>query len=620
MAALLLVALPHLRELDLARVRAKAVLEATGASKSRAYELGRALRSTLEQLVAPVGRPPARAEALSDDKTRAQLEVARACLDYLLAHPGAAQRTGSQARYSDDFRDFVVSQCVAHDDIDTEALAEALTLPPSTLRQWLRDVRDNVERASAGTNTDAPEPSPSRSSNSASQQLVETVLCEWKIWAGPSFTSFCQHLQQHCAVPFGRTTIATILEHAGERPKTRRPGRSPDEEALRGRFESFFPGAVWVGDGCEVAVELDGQHFSFNLELLVDAHSDAFVGLDVRDHESADALVSAFEEAKQATSSTPLSLLVDNKACNHAPAVHEATESTLVIPATIERPQNKAHVEGAFGLFSQYAPPLRLDGETDKQRARQLLELCARVFFGALNMRPQAKREGHSRIDLYREAVVTDEQIEHANEALKARLDKQLAARRTRLARLEPAKRAYLEQVLTDLGLGDPSARFFAALARHELDDLVAGVAIWRGKVEAGTLPKDVDIRYLLGIVRNIANEREGLAIAKALWAERLAARDFVFDSLIRERERVSTSHADDGLVCFVDEALTVERQLERHFWIDAAAKVVLALPSSQRRAAFERAARRIHTSYRVSHERRLATSRALAELVLPLA
>ena len=242
-----------------------------------------------------------------------------------------------------------------------------------------------------------------------------------------------------------------------------------------------------------------------------------------------------------------------------------------------------------------------------------------RVFFGALNMRPQAKRGGRSRVDLYRETAVTREQVEHADEALKARLDKQLAARRTRLARLEPAKRAYLEHALSDLGLGDPSARFFAALARYELDDLVAGVAIWRGKVKAETLPKDADVRYLLGIVRNIANEREGLAIAKALWAERLAARDFVFDSLIHERERISTSHDDDGLVCFVDKALTAERQLERHFWIDAVAKLVLAVPSSQRRAAFERAARRIHTSYRIAHERRLTTSRALAELLLPL-
>lgn len=68
------------------------------------------------------------------------------------------------------------------------------------------------------------------------------------------------------------------------------------------------------------------------------------------------------------------------------------------------------------------------------------------------------------------------------------------------------------------------------------------GVAIYDGKVRASTLPEGVDVRYLLGIVRNIAHEREGLAIAKALWNERINAREFVFDSLIRKRDSVSNS------------------------------------------------------------------------------
>lgn len=619
LAALLLVARRHLRELDLARVTAKAVLEATGATKSRAYELARALAGELDELVAPVGRPLADAEESKDDRLSTLLELARVCLVYLLAHPGAAQRTGGQARYSDGFRDFVVSQCVAHRSLDTAEVAEALGLPATTVRGWLQNTRAGVEQALTD-DADENASAPARSSGSASSQLIETVLCEWKTWAGPSFTSFCDHLQQHCAVPFSRTTITSILELTGERLPTRRPGRSPDEEALRGSFVSFFPGAVWVGDGCEVGVELDGRHFSFNLELIVDAHSDAFVGIDVRDHEDAEAVTSAFEDGLAATSMRPLSLLLDNKPCNHAPAVHEATEGTLVLPATSGRPQNKGHVEGAFGLFSQYAPPLRLDGQTDKDRARQLVELCARTFFGALNMRPQAKREGRSRLELYGETEVTLEQIEQARSDLQARLDKQLAARRTRLERLEPAKRAYLERALEQLGLDDPTAHFFAALARYSLDDLADGVAIWRGKADAGTLPDGVDLRYLLGIVRNIANEREGMAIAKTLWDERLAARDFVFDSLIHERDAISDSRPDTGLLCFIDKALEAARQLEGHFWIDAAAELVLAHPPSDRRAVFERAARRIHTCYRVPHERRLSATRALAGMVLPLA
>lgn len=622
MAALLLSARPHLRELGLAKVTAKAVLEATGASKSRAYELADALQDQLDHLVAPVGRPPAANDEPSDDQSATLLEVTRACLEYLLAHPGAAQRVGTRARYSDGFRDFVVSQCVAHRSLDTATLAEALGLPATTVREWLRNTRAGVEHAAANDeDADTPTPSCERAPNgSASSQLIETILCEWKTWCGPSFSVFCEHVKEHCGVPFGRTTIATILELVGERLPTRRPGRSPDEEALRGAFASFFPGAVWVGDGCEVVAELDGQRFSVNLELFVDAHSDAFVGLDVREHESSDAVISAFEEARLTTSTTPLSVLLDNKPCNHVPAVHEATASTLVIPATTSRPQNKAHVEGAFGLFSQHAPPLRLDGRTEKDRARQLVELCSRIFYGALNMRPRAKREGRSRIELCRETGVTLEQLAQARVDLQARLDKQLEAQRTQRARLEPAKRAYLDRALLELELSDPTGHFFAALARYDLADLADSVAIYRGKAHAGTLPENVDIRYLLGIVKNVAREREGMAIARAHWDERLAARDLVFDSFTRERDAISNSRADAGLVCFIDKALEAERQLERHFWLDAAAEVVLGTPPADRRSLFERAARRIHTSYRVAHERRMSTTRTLAAMVLPLA
>ena len=619
LAALLLLARPHLRALGLAQVTAKAVLEATGASKSRAYELVGALRGRLDDLVGSVGRPPTGGdEEPSEGGTGARFEVARAGVEYLLAHPGAAQRTGTKARYSDGFRDFVVSQCLAHPSLETAVIAEALGLPATTVREWLRCAQAGVGHATDDA-ADTDTPAPSRTSGSASMQLIQIVLAEWRTWCGPSFTSFCEHLRQHCGVPFGRTTIASILELTGERRPRRRPGRSPDEEALRGSFTSFFPGAVWVGDGCELVVEFGDQRFAFNLELLVDAHSDAFVGIDVRPHEDSDALISAFEEARLTTSTTPLAVLLDNKPCNHAPAVHEASAGTLVIPATQSRPQNKGHVEGAFGLFSQCAPPLRLDGRTDEERARQLVELCARIFYGALNMRPRAKRGGRSRIELYREAEVTLEQLEQARSALQARLDKQLAAQRTRRARLESHKRAYLDRALEQLELDDPTGRFFAALARYDLDDIADGVAIYRGKAQAETLPESADIRYLLGIVANVASEREGLAIARALWDERIAARAHVFDSLVRERDLISSSHDDTGLVCFIDKALEAERELERYFWIDAAAEVVLAHPPTGRRAVFERAARRIHTSYRVPHGRRRSTTRALAGMILPL-
>ena len=314
-------------------------------------------------------------------------------------------------------------------------------------------------------------------------------------------------------------------------------------------------------------------------------------------------------------------MLVDNKPSNHAPAVHAAVGETLVIPATKARPQTKGHVEGAFGLFSQCAPPMRIDAGTAKDRARQFVELCVRTFFGALNMRPRAKKRGRSRLELYRDKEPSSDELEAAIAALEARLNKQLAARATRRARQDPVKRAYLDDALERLGLSDPVGNFQATIARYDLDDIATGVAIFDAKKTSKTLPRGVDIRYLWGIVKNVAREREGMALATSLWDERSKARDVVFGSLIAKRDDLTKCDPDldARLVNFVDEALSTERLIERHFWLDAVAEVVLEVPVACRRSAFERVARQIHTAYRKPHEHREGALQVLAARVLSL-
>ena len=99
----------------------------------------------------------------------------------------------------------------------------------------------------------------------------------------------------------GTTLIANILFEYGLRIPARRDGRSRDDEALRKSFETFFPGAQWVGDGKQLAIVIDGKTFHRNLELIVDAASAAAVGISVRDEEDSAAVVQAFAQGVAAT-------------------------------------------------------------------------------------------------------------------------------------------------------------------------------------------------------------------------------------------------------------------------------------------------------------------------------
>ncbi|MBN2193522.1 MAG: hypothetical protein JW751_11965, partial [Polyangiaceae bacterium] len=241
-------------------------------------------------------------------------------------------------------------------------------------------------------------------------------------------------------MPLRRAAIAAILEACGERLRCRRLGRSPDEAALRGTFEAFFAGAPWVGDGKTVTVQVDQELLSFNLELMVDAHTDAFVGLVASDTEDARAVADALASGVETTGESPLAVLLDNRPSNHTPDVDVALGDTLRIRATPGRPQNKAHAEGAFGLFSQVMPELVIALTSPRDVAHQLLELVAKVWACTVNHRPRRDRQGRTRADLYQERP-SGEQIAEALSALQDRQRRQELARQTQLTRQDPLTR-----------------------------------------------------------------------------------------------------------------------------------------------------------------------------------
>jgi len=229
---------------------------------------------------------------------------------------------------------------------------------------------------------------------------IEALLAAWRVWKG-TFTSFCEHVRRDLRLDYGKSMIAGLLFEHGVRIPKRRRGRTPDEEALRGQFETFFGGAQWIGDGKALFATINGEEHRFNLELLVDAYSGAWVGLDVRDQEDSEALTSAFTAGVQTTGAAPLAVLLDNKPSNHTEGVDEALKDTMRIRATPFRPQNKGHVEGAFGLFSQMLPPVDLSTRDPHELGRQLFKLITWAFAVGLNRRPRRDRDRQARIDLY---------------------------------------------------------------------------------------------------------------------------------------------------------------------------------------------------------------------------
>jgi hypothetical protein len=608
-AGLLLAARDHQLLLGLPSAGAEQIVEKTGASRSSAYEAKARILGALPSLVRPVGRPSA---PTSPPSPKADA-LTRHVLGFLLDHPGCVHGGPAHRHYSDSFRRLVLDLHEKHPDLGVEGLAHAIEVPVDTLRDWLR--------------TGAPpEPEPSETEPAAwatGNLHVQTVLAEWAVWKG-GFVAFCDHVAEHLRVPYKRTAITAILAAHGVRLRKKREGRSPDETALRESFETFFPGAQWVADGTPVAVRFFDEDFTFNVELNVDAHSGAFTGASIRDEEDSAALIQSVEDGKATTGAPPLAVLVDNRPSNLTPEVGDAlaSDQTLLIPATKGRPQNKGHVEGAFGLFRQMAPPIVLDGETEREAARELLRLLITTWARTLNHRPRADRDGRSRVDLYSDKP-TPEQIAQARAALAERLRRQEAARRTLQARQDPIVRQTIASAFARLGIADPGGHILDAIAAYPLSPVVDGAAVFTGKQAAGSLPHDLGVpgRYLLGIVRNIAEQRESELISEAMLRARLEAQDALLAPLVQRRLQVEKEAADTSqtVARFVDSALDTDRHLDRLFWLSAAGDRIRNASTTVRLALFRLGARRINAASRVPFRERAAATRWLAHTALPL-
>ena len=279
----------------------EAIVTATGASKSQAYDIASKIATVLPTLVRAPGRPAHVPSLASPGETVA---LTRAVLVYVMAHPGCVDRGAQKNRYSEAFRRFILGLRAQH-DIDLDTFALGVGIPTGTLKDWLR--------SPPPPSKDTTETPPSTSPLSTSH--IQTVIDAYSRWQG-SFLDFCEHVRRDLHVPFGRDLVRRVLETDGQRKPASRDGRTPDELALRGSFRTYFPGAQWVGDGMQVPVVVDEHRFVFNLELDVDAHTGAFVGASLRDNEDSAAVVDAFHSGVATTGAPPIALLLGKPSAN----------------------------------------------------------------------------------------------------------------------------------------------------------------------------------------------------------------------------------------------------------------------------------------------------------------
>lgn len=586
LAGLLLAARMHLKELGLQHPSAAEILAATGATRSQAYARCAMVRGHIAFTRRGPGRPRSR-----DAGGVGEAEVTRCVLTFLMDHPGAVGQHARKRAYSGAFRRFLLELRSQHPHLGSKEFARAVQVPSATLSTWRRQPPRIGVPATAPAIAPIPHHGP-----------MAMVAHAWQQWHG-SLTRFCEHIQRDLGIAWNRGTAARRLAVLGLRAPRPRARRRVDTRAPRGSFINYFPGAQWVSDGSKIDIYLNQRRFRFNLQLVVDTASAAVLGASVRDREDGQAVLSAFRDAVATAGKPPLALLLDQRACNRSAEVEQLRRETSLLYAARGRPQSKAHVEGGFGLFSRALPSLRIDADEPRELARQVVTLLVQCWARTLNHRSRSQRCGRTRVALYRESRASPVARRAAQEALGTRAAHAYRSPHRRRPRRNSELRDFLRHAIERLGISDQDRYVETVLGSYRYDTIVASLAVYQGKRDAGTLPTSADGRYLLGIARRIAEREEGIAIGQALWQVRTSAQAHLHAAIEAHKQTLLRQECspESVLDALVDEALATTSDVEERYWVMVLAEAIRQRPDQQA-SLYRRAVRRIHTFPRVPY------------------
>jgi len=531
------------------------------ANRTSVYEQKIRLVSALTDLAATgPGRPPAASDAHEPcDCPEPALTVR--VLEFRVRHLDAVVEHANRTSYSATFRRFIL------DELDrwhgsTARFAEASRVPADTLKDWV-----DADRAGLAS---SPPAKPHPEVPVDASETTRSIVADYEKWEGAT-----KYFLRVAALRYGITTnqVAKVLRICGAlAPRPRHPFRH------RGSTVPLLPGSMLVTDGKTLDIELTGSgtRMRMNWQGMVDQTTGCDTAVVVTDEEDAVGVRRAFVDSLEFLGGVaPDGLLHDNKPCyQEAEFCNEVVQAgTILVPATLGRPENKAVLEGEFSLFEARVGTVRLDDTSTDTLVRSAVGEAVRAYTAATNAVPRIELGGMSRLEVVRSARPTFAQ-QAADRAfirrLKARHERQRSSNWREKIKL--ASRRLLDHVFASLELEglDAEGNLREYLSIYEPAAIRQAAVIVSGCLDRGELQRAYAHRYLTKVIQSKQVELD-------LWRQesellelcRLEAQDWVsqeqaeYDELRRECE-------PDALACALAErAAPGGLPVEGAFWTE---------------------------------------------------
>jgi hypothetical protein len=351
--------------------------------------------------------------------------------------------------------------------------------------------------------------------------------------------------------------------------------RSVKGPRYRGETTRCLPGSILVTDGktVEAVFTGTGEIRQYNWQGIIDQATICHTAVVVTDTESADGVRKAFDDSCKFLGRTPQGLLHDNKPIHDDRKLREHVEkTTLMIPATPARGENKAGIEGEFGKFEQAVGTIFLDDSSEDRLKKTAVSEILRAYTAGINHAGRFEFDGKSRESVLRKTCPDTEKdrqfIEqlHADHSKKHRVD---------ILPTKLASRALLDEGFKRFGIGnrDSMEKLLEWLAGSFTPEAIRqGLAIFGTEQEKGRLQNKFAHRYLVKVIQNCQLEidlrrqeellREYAEVERPVWLRGLEAE---YVTLVTEC--IGTSPENDLAFQLGDRAAFGGLIVQRAFW-----------------------------------------------------
>lgn len=536
------------------------VCERAQINRSQVYERKKQIEETLVEVeLAGPGRPAHQTTAASTTTGENGWRLREQVLRFRLQHPDAlVLHTSGRATYSDGFIRFILD---LHDELEGshELFCEQVEIPYQTFRSWIkRDLLQPYEEH-------RPRSYSSRAvgANDDARQIAE----DYSKWDG-SLRDFFKY--ESARMHLGPTPIRRLLVILAL--ISVRTGKGP---RYRGETTRCLPGSILVTDGKTVQVVFtnSGEIVQYNWQGIIDQATTCHTAIVVTDTECADSVRQAFDDSCTFLGRTPQALLHDNKPIHDDRKLREHIEkTTIMIPATPARGENKAGMEGEFGKFEQTVGTFFLDDSSEEQLRKSIVHEILRGYVAGINHAGRFEFNGKSRESVLRETCPDIEKDRQFIEQLHADHTKK---RRVDILPTKPTSRILLDEGFSRFEITDrdPMGKLREWLAGSFTPEAIRqGLAIFGTERDKGRLRNNTAHRYLVKLIQNCQGEldlrrqeellREYAEVERPVWLHKLEAE---YETLITECN--GTSPENDLAYQLGDRAVFGGLIVQRAFW-----------------------------------------------------